>query len=177
MNAGACMHLETLYGDNSHHIAESGFKALARALRHAIEPDPQDPGPGGLDQKASYRPAMSKVRLDRLRVRVTSDPPKKAIAEGRLCRGPGRRPWVASSDPDVVAHRRTAWCCRASARFAHCMALVEAIPGLTEAMTEERDRQGPTVPGRLRWHAAPGHPRPWSSARRRAWAGSLATSS
>ena len=31
MNAGACVHLETLYGDNSHHIAESGFKALAAA--------------------------------------------------------------------------------------------------------------------------------------------------
>jgi imidazoleglycerol-phosphate dehydratase len=41
MNAGACVHLETLYGDNSHHIAESGFKALARALRTAVERDPK----------------------------------------------------------------------------------------------------------------------------------------
>jgi len=40
MHAGACVHLETLYGENSHHIAESGFKALARALRAAAEPDP-----------------------------------------------------------------------------------------------------------------------------------------
>ncbi len=39
MNAGACVHLETLYGANSHHIAESGFKALARALRSAVEID------------------------------------------------------------------------------------------------------------------------------------------
>ena len=39
MHAGACVHLETLYGENSHHIAESGFKALARALRAAVEPD------------------------------------------------------------------------------------------------------------------------------------------
>ena len=39
MHAGACMHLETLYGDNSHHIAESGFKAVARALRDAVAPD------------------------------------------------------------------------------------------------------------------------------------------
>jgi imidazoleglycerol-phosphate dehydratase len=44
MNAGACVHLETLYGDNSHHIAESGFKALARALRTAVEPDPKTLG-------------------------------------------------------------------------------------------------------------------------------------
>jgi imidazoleglycerol-phosphate dehydratase len=44
MNAGACVHLETFYGENSHHIAESGFKALARALREAIELDPKTLG-------------------------------------------------------------------------------------------------------------------------------------
>jgi imidazoleglycerol-phosphate dehydratase len=44
MNAGACLHLETLYGENSHHIAESGFKALARALRSAVELDPKAAG-------------------------------------------------------------------------------------------------------------------------------------
>jgi imidazoleglycerol-phosphate dehydratase len=44
MNAGACVHLECLYGTNSHHIAESGFKALARALRQAVEVDPKTGG-------------------------------------------------------------------------------------------------------------------------------------
>ena len=44
MNAGAGVHLETLYGDNSHHIAESGFKALARALRAAVKLDPKTHG-------------------------------------------------------------------------------------------------------------------------------------
>src|SRR3954453_18831499 len=44
MNAGACVHLETFYGANSHHIAESGFKALARALRVAVEIDPKAGG-------------------------------------------------------------------------------------------------------------------------------------
>ena len=44
MNAGACVHLETLYGENNHHIAESGFKALARALRQAVELDPKTGG-------------------------------------------------------------------------------------------------------------------------------------
>ena len=44
MNGGVCLHLETLYGDNSHHIAESGFKALARALRQACELDPKTGG-------------------------------------------------------------------------------------------------------------------------------------
>lgn len=40
-NAGITLHVENLYGDNNHHIVESCFKALARALRHAIEPDPR----------------------------------------------------------------------------------------------------------------------------------------
>ncbi len=44
MNAGVCAHFETLYGTNSHHIAESGFKALARALRQAVEIDPKTGG-------------------------------------------------------------------------------------------------------------------------------------
>ena len=41
MNAGVTLHVETLYGDNNHHIAESCFKSLARALREAIEIDPR----------------------------------------------------------------------------------------------------------------------------------------
>ena len=39
MNAGITLHVETLYGANSHHIAESCFKGLARALRLAIAID------------------------------------------------------------------------------------------------------------------------------------------
>ncbi len=41
MNAGVTLHVETLYGDNNHHIAESCFKALARCLREAIAIDPR----------------------------------------------------------------------------------------------------------------------------------------
>jgi imidazoleglycerol-phosphate dehydratase len=39
-NAGVTLHVETLYGDNSHHVAESCFKGLARALRLAVAIDP-----------------------------------------------------------------------------------------------------------------------------------------
>jgi imidazoleglycerol-phosphate dehydratase len=39
MNAGVTLHVETLYGANDHHIAESCFKGLARALRAAIAID------------------------------------------------------------------------------------------------------------------------------------------
>ena len=34
--AGITLHVETLYGDNNHHIAEGAFKGLARALRTAV---------------------------------------------------------------------------------------------------------------------------------------------
>ncbi|MCG6206132.1 imidazoleglycerol-phosphate dehydratase HisB [Rhodopseudomonas sp. HC1] len=44
MNAGVTLHVETLYGVNSHHIAESCFKGLARALRAAVAIDPQAAG-------------------------------------------------------------------------------------------------------------------------------------
>jgi len=44
MNAGVTLHVETLYGDNSHHIAESCFKGLARALRTAVAIDPKAAG-------------------------------------------------------------------------------------------------------------------------------------
>jgi imidazoleglycerol-phosphate dehydratase len=39
MNAGICLHVENLYGENSHHIVETCFKGLARALRTAVTPD------------------------------------------------------------------------------------------------------------------------------------------
>jgi imidazoleglycerol-phosphate dehydratase len=39
--AGVTLHIETLYGANNHHIAESAFKGLARALRQAVEIDPR----------------------------------------------------------------------------------------------------------------------------------------
>ncbi|WP_417518988.1 imidazoleglycerol-phosphate dehydratase HisB [Minwuia sp.] len=38
---GITLHVETLYGENNHHIAESSFKALARALRQGLEIDPR----------------------------------------------------------------------------------------------------------------------------------------
>jgi imidazoleglycerol-phosphate dehydratase len=42
--AGLTLHVETLYGHNNHHIIESAFKGLARALRTAVEIDPRKAG-------------------------------------------------------------------------------------------------------------------------------------
>ena len=44
MNAGVTLHVETLYGTNDHHIAESCFKGLARVLRTAVAIDPRAAG-------------------------------------------------------------------------------------------------------------------------------------
>jgi len=43
-NAGLTLHIENLYGENNHHIVESCFKGLARALRAAIAIDPRKAG-------------------------------------------------------------------------------------------------------------------------------------
>jgi imidazoleglycerol-phosphate dehydratase len=43
-NALVTLHIETLYGHNNHHIAETCFKALARALRAAVAIDPRQEG-------------------------------------------------------------------------------------------------------------------------------------
>ena len=44
INAGLTLHVETLYGENSHHIAESCFKGLGRTLRQAVAVDPREEG-------------------------------------------------------------------------------------------------------------------------------------
>jgi len=40
-HGGITLHLDRIHGINSHHIAEATFKAVARALRMAVEPDPR----------------------------------------------------------------------------------------------------------------------------------------
>jgi len=43
-HGGITLHVDRLHGLNSHHIAEAAFKAVARALREAVEPDPRMTG-------------------------------------------------------------------------------------------------------------------------------------
>ena len=40
-HGGITLHVDKIHGLNSHHIAEAAFKAVARALRAALEPDPR----------------------------------------------------------------------------------------------------------------------------------------
>lgn len=43
-HAGICLHVDLIRGRDPHHIVEAQFKALARALRQAVEPDPRVTG-------------------------------------------------------------------------------------------------------------------------------------
>ena len=43
-HGGITLHVDRLHGINAHHIAEAAFKAVARALREAVEPDPRMAG-------------------------------------------------------------------------------------------------------------------------------------
>ena len=43
-NAGITLHIATLYGENNHHIAETCYKGLARALKSAVALDPRQAG-------------------------------------------------------------------------------------------------------------------------------------
>ena len=40
-SAGVTLHVENIYGDNNHHIVESCYKGLARALKEALAIDPR----------------------------------------------------------------------------------------------------------------------------------------
>lgn len=55
--AGVTLHVETLYGENNHHIAESCYKGLARALKTAIAIDPRK-----ADQVPSTKGALAGVK-------------------------------------------------------------------------------------------------------------------
>ena len=65
-HAGITLHVETLYGENNHHIAETCYKALARALRQAIAIDRAPGGPRALDQGSALgrgNPALNREQL------------------------------------------------------------------------------------------------------------------
>src|SRR3546814_13581002 len=57
--AGVTLHVETFYGLNNHHVVESCFQALARALRRAVEIDTRPPAavpsPTGPERRPSVQ--------------------------------------------------------------------------------------------------------------------------
>ncbi len=102
-NARIALHVRTLYGRDPHHITEAQYKAVARALRQAVEPDPRvsgraihqrqfvtsksvvvlDYGSGNL---RSAQRALERVGAD---VQVTADAAAAADADGLVVPGVG----------------------------------------------------------------------------------------
>ena len=111
-NAGLTLHIDTLYGLNSHHIAESCFKGVARALKAAVAIDPRQAERVPSTKGASG--ACHDRRHHRLRLRQPAFGAKGVRARRARGQASGRRMQVTSRPEDV--HRRgTTWCCRASA--------------------------------------------------------------
>ncbi len=63
------LHIDNLRGDNAHHQCETVFKAFARALRMAVEPDPRAAGVNSLDQGHAVDEEWSCVHLRQARAR------------------------------------------------------------------------------------------------------------
>ena len=82
-NAGVCLHIENLYADNSHHIVETCFKGLARALRQAVTPDERLDGGVALHQGQSVAAILGGMNL--------LFPVPESRAPRRAGSGPGAR--------------------------------------------------------------------------------------
>ena len=123
MNSGVTLHLETLYGSNDHHIAESCFKGLARALRAAVAIDRARGRRNPLDQGHARRMSVSrggareesKSHGDLHRARAAAEG-RRGRARSGAFRLRARRLFVLG----VPAHARSGccgtgcgWCCSA----------------------------------------------------------------
>src|SRR3546814_15246807 len=94
-HAGLTLHVENLYGTNNHHIVESCFKGLARALREAIQIDPRKadavpPTKGSLctDRPATPPPPTGHGRRPRTGGVQTSTVPTTDLAQGNTTHAP-----------------------------------------------------------------------------------------
>ena len=103
--AGITLHVETLHGDNNHHVAESAFKGLARALRTAIEIDPR---------KADAIPSDQRARCDACADRLRRGQPSRSV-ENAL-RAAGCDDLSVTADPRLPSPVPTASSSPASAR-------------------------------------------------------------
>ena len=166
-SAGVTLHVENLYGENNHHIVESCFKGLARALRQAVEIDPRRAGAvpstkgtlGGsslITGPGLERLSMTVAIVDygSGNLRSAAKAFERAAAEAGVSaaitvtddagsRPPGR--------PHRAARRR---------RLRRLLARLAAVPGLIEALDEAVLKRGTPVSRHLRRHAADGRTRP-----------------
>ena len=109
MNARMTLNVALLDGANSHHIAEASFKAVARALRAAVEPDPRAAGAVPVDQ--GHAVGMTTVIVD-----YASGNLHSALKSfQRMADETGAGPVVVSRRPGRGRSPPTASCCPGSA--------------------------------------------------------------
>ena len=130
-SAGVTLHVENLYGENNHHIAESCFKGLARALRQAVEIDPRRAGQGAVDQgSAGRQPVMMVAIVDygSGNLRSAAKAFERAAAEARR----SAKVEVTSAPERVAAADRVVF--PGVGAFADCRRGLAAVPGLEAAL-------------------------------------------
>ncbi len=139
-SAGVTLHVENLYGENNHHIVESCFKGLARALRQAVDDRSAPRRRGAVDQGRARRHRCHEHRRHRLRLGQSALGRQGVRAGGR-----GRR----DRDRDRGVERArgcpqapTASCCPASAPSPIAGAASLRCPGSRTALDEAVRRRG-----------------------------------
>ena len=131
MNAGITLNVARLDGANSHHIAEAAFKAVARALREAVEPDPR--AGSAVPSTKGTLGGMTTVIVDYASGNLHSA--EKSFQ--RMAAEAGAGAVVVSADPEVVARADAHRAARASAPSP------TAAPGLRRGPgSSRRSRRG-----------------------------------
>ena len=130
ISAGVTLHVENLYGENNHHIAESVLQGLARALREAVEIDPRRRRPSPPPRASSRGMPMETSRSSTTGRAICARPQRRSSA-------PRRRAELASEIQ--VTGGRTRWpaptgsCCPGSARLPTACAVLLRAPGVEAA--------------------------------------------
>ncbi len=134
-HGGITLHVDLVRGVNSHHIAEAAFKAVARALRMAVEPDPRAERRAALDQ--GHALTVTTVLIDYESGNLHSA--EKAFQ--RMARETGGGEVIVSARPEDVA-RADRIVLPGDGAFPSCMAALRDRSGLHDALVEAVEARG-----------------------------------
>ena len=128
-SAGVTLHVENLYGENNHHIVESCFKGLARALAPGGRDRSAPRRRGALDQGHARRQPLAHDRRDH-RLRLGQSALGGEGVRARGAREPASRAEiVVTSDAGRGCARPTAIVLPGVGAFADCRRGLAAVPG------------------------------------------------
>ena len=174
-SAGATLHVENLYGENNHHIVESCFKGLARALRQAVEIDTRRAGAVPSTKGDARRQLVDDAPRSSITARAICARRRRRSSAPRPRAGSAARSSVTSRPEDIAAAERIVL--PGVGAFADCRRGLAAVPGLEAGAARGGHRTRPAVSRHLRRHAADGRRAAANSRPSRASAGSPARSS